>query len=122
MIRLDAPVAALLERLERFGADHDAHTSERARRMLNLERPTAELLLCYRRVRAKARAGNRHIERLFDDLARPRYAGHARRSGHLDRTRRRETDARAQAGLNGAVQLLEGDATAACRALPGPFD
>lgn len=38
------PLDSLLEELERFGQTHDAATSERPRRMLNITRDTGELL------------------------------------------------------------------------------
>ena len=41
---MDDALAALKAELERFGAENDAPTSERERRMLNVTRDTGELL------------------------------------------------------------------------------
>ena len=70
MIHLDAPTSALLDRLERFAADNDARAAERSQKMLNLERPTAELVFwLVASVEALSRAGDRHVEWLQRDLA-----------------------------------------------------
>jgi predicted O-methyltransferase YrrM len=127
MIRFDPPLAALLGRLESFAAEHDARTAERAQRMLNLERPTAELLY------ALVVAGKRR--RVLEIGTSNGYsaiwlASAMRATGgeplvSIERDAAKLSLARAnlaEANLQHAVHLLEDDATAACRALSGPFD
>lgn len=52
------PLAALIEKLERFGKENDAATSERPRRMLNITRETGQLLA----VLVKASGARRVLE------------------------------------------------------------
>jgi predicted O-methyltransferase YrrM len=127
MIHLDPPIAALLDRLERFGADHDAHTAERAGRMLNLERPTAELLYMLMVASGRRRVLEIGTSNAYSTIW---LALAMRRTGgapvvSIERDAAKLALARAnlsQAGVDHAVQLIEDDATAACHGLPGPFD
>ena len=120
-------IEQLLAELEELGRENDERVSERRYKLLNLERPTAELiwlLLQSTRRRQVLEIGTsngysaiwladalRHtpdarfvsIERFPEKLARARH--------NLDR-----------AGLLAAVKLIEGDATDIVRSLPPHFD
>lgn len=121
-------VDKVLQDLEEFGQANDAAISERAGKMLNLERDTAALL--YLLVRS---AGCRRVLEIGTSngvstlwlaaalqgcpdaqalLTIERDAAKsAQAAGNLDR-----------AGLADGVSLLVGDATATVATLPGPFD
>jgi predicted O-methyltransferase YrrM len=127
LIQLDPKLAAQLDRLERFAADHDARTADRAERMLNLERPTAELLylliVSAKRRRVLEIGTSNAYSTLWLASAMKAIGGEPvvsieRDAAKLDMARANL----AEAALQDAVLLLEDDATAACRAQPGPFD
>ena len=44
MVYLDSACSIVASQLESFGLENDMRVTERSQRMLNLERPTAELL------------------------------------------------------------------------------
>ena len=120
-------IEQLLAELERLGRENDERVSERRYRLLNLERPTAELmwlLIQSSRRRSVLEIGTSNgystiwlaealrrtpdarfvsIERFPEKLAQARE--------NLDR-----------AGLLANVELIEGDATEIVRSLAPPFD
>ena len=122
---IDAQVRAVLEELEAWGENNDRIETDRARKMLNLERETAELLralILPRKARCVLEIGTSNgysaiwlaasiseegrvisIDRNADKTAMAR--------GNLDR-----------AGLLDRVELLTGDATEIVTKLDGPFD
>ena len=73
----------LLTELEQFGRDNDSATAERPRKMLNITRDTGEFLaVLVRAALCTPGAGDRHVEWLFDAMARERGAGHRRIGDH----------------------------------------
>ena len=125
---LDAEVERVLRELEHFGRDNDAREADRARKMLNLERDTAELLHVLvrsgRRRRVLEIGTSNGISTLWLAAA-LRATGAAEPLLSIERDPAKSAQARAnleRAGLIGHVRLLVGDATETVAALPGPFD
>lgn len=127
MIQIEAAAAAELARLEAFGAANDGATDDRSKKMLNLERPTAELL--YLLVISASR--RRVLEIGTSNGYSAIWLGLAMRAtGGAPLVTLELSPAKAgQARLNleaaavlDRVQVVEGDATALCAALSGPFD
>ncbi len=125
MALVTAAVDAVLRDLEAFGRENDAHTSDRNRKMLNLERETAEL------VHLLVRSGNRR--RVLEIGTSNGYStiwiaaalGENGVLETLDRDGDKLADARrnlARAGLDGRVRVYHGAGIDIVDALPGPFD
>jgi predicted O-methyltransferase YrrM len=120
-------IEQLLAELEELGRENDERVSERRYKLLNLERPTAELMwLLIQSSRRRsmleigtsngystiwlAEALRRTPDARFISIERfPEKLAQARKN--LDR-----------AGLLATVELIEGDATEVVRSLPPPFD
>jgi predicted O-methyltransferase YrrM len=123
---MDAALHELLAELEAQGRDNDAREQDRARKMLNLDPATAQLLAVL------VRAGRR--TRLLEFGTSNGYstiwlAWAAQQTGgrvvSIDVSPDKHALADAnlhRAGLRDVVQLHTGDATQVVTALPGPFD
>jgi predicted O-methyltransferase YrrM len=127
LIRLDARTAALVSQLERFAADNDARATERSQKLLNLERPTAELVWLLitsgKRRRVLEIGTSNGYSAIW--LANALQATGGEPLVSIERDAAKAAQARenlAAASLDARVQVLEGDASALCAALPGPFD
>jgi len=60
-----AKVRTVLDQIEAFGKVNDAQQQDRSQKMLNLERPTAELIsILLRSSRRQKRPGDRHFQRV----------------------------------------------------------
>ncbi|SAL56808.1 O-methyltransferase [Caballeronia humi] len=127
MIHLDPPTSALLARLERFAADHDASAADRSQKMLNLERPTAELVFLLIASASRRRVLEIGTSNGYSAI----WLANALRVSREDTLISIERDpakaALARANLRAAsldtrVTVLEGDATALCESLAGYFD
>ncbi len=128
MIALDATTAAILAELEPFGRDNDAAQAERAGKLLNLERPTAELVFLLirsaRRTRVLEIGTSNGYSTLWLAAALHGVEG-ASPVLTIERDPAKAAMARrnfARAGCADAVTVREGDATAIVADLPGPFD
>lgn len=123
---MDATLQALLSGLESEGQQHDQGEPEHDKRMLNLERATAEVLALW--IRSSHR---RHVleigtsngySTLWLAWAVQPYSGHIT---SIDRSADKHALADAnlrRAGLRDVVDLVHGDGTAAVERLGGPFD
>lgn len=123
---MDATLQALLSGLESEGQQHDQGEPEHDKRMLNLERATAEVLALW--IRSSHR---RHVleigtsngySTLWLAWAVQPYSGHIT---SIDRSADKHALADAnlrRAGLRDVVDLVHGDGTAAVEWLSGPFD
>jgi predicted O-methyltransferase YrrM len=121
-----APLAPLLRELETFGREHDARETEHKRKMLNLDRETAELVYIL------LLAGNRKT--LLEIGTSNGYstiwlAAAAKANGgtvvSIDRNPEKHAMAReniGRAGLRDYVTLVTGDATETIAAVSGTFD
>ena len=123
---MNPAVERVLRDLERFGRDNDAHEPDRSRKMLNLERDTAELLHVLvrtgRRRRVLEIGTSNGISTLWLAAALP---PDAEPLVSIERDPAKSAQARAnleRAGLSDRVRLLVGDATETVAGLPGPFD
>ena len=127
MIVADERVHAVLADLERSGRENDARETDRARKMLNLERATAELVHLLVRTSRRRRLLEIGTSNGYSTVW---LAAALRLTGgttlvSIDRDAAKLGQARenlARAGLADRVELVEGDATAAVAGLPGPFD
>lgn len=134
---LDPAVDHLLRELEEYGRQNDADEHDRARKMLNLERETAELV--YMLVRSGRRrrvleigTSNGYSTLWLASALRATGATDALRATgatepliSIERDRGKLDQARAnlhRAGLADHVRLVPGDATQIVADLPGPFD
>lgn len=120
-------VDGILRRLEAFGRDNDAATADRGRKMLNLERETAELvrltLLMSRRARVLEIGTSNGYSAIWLAATLRETGGEPLVSVERDADKLAAArDNLAAAGLADRVRLIQGDATAAVTALPGPFD
>ncbi|WP_448206913.1 O-methyltransferase [Azospirillum sp. sgz302134] len=125
---VDAAVERVLRELESFGRDNDAREADRSRKMLNLERETAELLHILvrtgRRRRVLEIGTSNGVSTLWLASA-LRATGATEPLVTIERDPAKSAEARAnleRAGLADHVRLLVGDATETVAALPGPFD
>lgn len=124
----DAQTLNVLRDVEAFGQSNDARETDRARRMLNLERNTAELIqilvLC---------SGRKHILEIGTSNgysaiwlgATLRGIPGAQRLLTIERDPDKAQQARlniASAGLSETITVQEGSATEMVKTLPGPFD
>lgn len=125
---VDAAVETVLRDLERFGHANDAREAERSRKMLNLERDTAELLHMLVRTGRRRRVleiGTSNGISTIWLAAALTAGGGAEPLVSIERDPGKSAQARAnleRAGLADGVRLLVGDATETVGALPGPFD
>jgi predicted O-methyltransferase YrrM len=125
---VDASVESVLRDLEDQGRENDAHETDRARKMLNLEREAAELLYVLvhtgRRRRVLEIGTSNGISTIWLAAA-LRAVGADEPLVSVERDPIKSAQARANlecAGLADRVQLLVGDATDAVASLTGPFD
>ncbi len=130
---VDDAVERVLRDLEGFGRENDAREGDRARKMLNLERETAELLHVLvrggRRRRVLEIGTSNGVSTLWLAAA-LRATGAAGPSANpplvsIERDPGKSAQAAAnleRAGLASHVRLLVGDATETIAGLPGPFD
>lgn len=122
---LSAPIDAVLRDLETFGRENDAHITDRARKMLNLERETAELL------HLLIRGGNRRrvLEIGTSNGYSAIWIAAALPAGCVLETVERDEEKVAEArrnlertGLSERVRIYQGEATATVASLSGLFD
>jgi predicted O-methyltransferase YrrM len=124
----DARILDVLHSLEAFGRLNDARETDRARRMLNLERPTAELIhilvLSSRRKRILEIGTSNGYSAIWLGATLRGIPG-ARRLTTIERDASKAQQARmniASAGLTAMIDVQEGSATEIVANLPGPFD
>jgi len=120
------PVKELLTELERRGAESDAREADRARKMLNLEPETAQLLsilVCSSGARRVLEIGTSNgYSTIWLAAAMAETGGQVI---SIERSAEKQVMARenlARAGLAEHVALILGEATAVVRELAGPFD
>ncbi|MBP2291264.1 O-methyltransferase [Azospirillum rugosum] len=125
---VDAAVDRVLRDLESFGRENDSREGDRARKMLNLERETAELVHVLvrsgRRRRVLEIGTSNGVSTLWLAAA-LRATGATEPLISVERDPAKSAEARAnleRAGLADRVRLLVGDATEVVAGLPGPFD
>ena len=124
----DTHLLDVFRKIEAFGRSNDSRETERARRMLNLERATAELIhilvRCSRRKRIlEIGTSNGYSAIWFADALRGIRG--SQRLITIERDREKVEQARvniASAGLSDQIEILEGSATELVKTLPGPFD
>jgi predicted O-methyltransferase YrrM len=124
----DAQILAVLRNVEAFGQSNDALETDRARRMLNLERNTAELIqilvLSSRRKRVLEIGTSNGYSAIWLGATLRAVPG-AQSLTTIERDPQKVEQARANiadAGLNDTITVHEGSATEIVAALPGPFD
>lgn len=127
MIYLDSACSAVVSRLESFGAENDLRAVQRSEKMLNLERPTAELLYMLvtsaRRQRVLEIGTSNGYSAIW--LANALRETGGRPLLTVEYSPDKVAQARANllaASLQDWAQVIEGDATNVCAALAGPFD
>ena len=124
----DTHLLDVVRKIEAFGRSNDSRETERARRMLNLERDTAELIHILVRSSRRKRileigTSNGYSAIWFADALRG--IPGSQRLITLERDREKVEQARlniASAGLSDRIEILEGSATELVKTLPGPFD
>ena len=127
MIALPAEVIVVMKGLADEGATHDAAESERARKRLNLEWPTAEALFLTVRLAKRKRILEIGTSNGFSALW---LASALELQGEgelisIERSAEKSAQARenlAKAGLGRRVTLLQGEATPTVAGLQGSFD
>jgi len=125
---LSPQVDAILRDLENFGRENDAREADRARKMLNLERDTAELLHILVRTGRRRRVleiGTSNGISTIWLAAALRATGATEPLVSVERDPGKLAQARAnlkRADLADHVRLLQGDATEVVASLSGPFD
>lgn len=124
----DAQTLTVLRKIEAFGQLNDAHETDRGRRMLNLERSTAELMqilvLSSGRKRVLEIGTSNGYSALWLGTALRRIP-QAQRLLTIEHDARKVQQARmniSDAGLSGMITVHEGSATEIVMTLPGPFD
>ena len=124
----DAQILAVLRNVEAFGQSNDALETDRARRMLNLERNTAELIQILVLSSSRKRVLEIGTSNGYSAIwlgATLRAIPGAQSLTTIERDPQKVEQARANiadAGLNDTVTVHEGSATEIVAALPGPFD
>ena len=124
----DAQILAVLRNVEAFGQSNDALETDRARRMLNLERNTAELIQILVLSSSRKRVLEIGTSNGYSAIwlgATLRAIPGAQSLTTIERDPQKVEQARANiadAGLNDTVIVHEGSATEIVAALPGPFD
>ena len=124
----DTHLLDVVRKIEAFGRSNDSRETERARRMLNLERDTAELIHILVRSSRRKRileigTSNGYSAIWFADALRG--IPGSQRLITLERDREKVEQARlniASAGLSDQIEILEGSATELVKTLPGPFE
>jgi predicted O-methyltransferase YrrM len=124
----DAQILSVLRNVEAFGQENDAQETDRARRMLNLERNTAELMhilvLSSGRKRILEIGTSNGYSAIWLGCALRRIPG-AQRLSTIELNARKVQQARANiasAGLSDTISIHEGSATEIVKTLDGPFD
>jgi predicted O-methyltransferase YrrM len=124
----DAQILAVLRNVEAFGQSNDALETDRARRMLNLERNTAELIQILVLSSSRKRVLEIGTSNGYSAIwlgATLRAIPGAQSLTTIERDPQKVEQARANiadAGLNDTVTVHEGSATEIVAALPGPVD
>jgi predicted O-methyltransferase YrrM len=125
---IDAQTLNVLQNMEAFGHSNDAQQTDRAQRMLNLERKTAELIqilvLSSGRQRVLEIGTSNGYSALWLGAALRAIPG-AQSLVTIERDAGKVRQARSnivRAGLSGMITVQEGSATEIIRTLPGPFD
>jgi len=124
----DAKILSVLRNLEAFGRLNDQRETDRARRMLNLERPTAELIqvlvLSSGRKRILEIGTSNGYSAIWLGATLLGIPG-AQRLVTIERDADKVREARlniASAGLSETITVHEGSAAEVVTILPGPFD
>lgn len=124
---LSLELRPLLAELEEFGRANDAAEEDRSQKMLNLERPAAELvhflLISACRKRILEIGSSNGYSTLW--LAAAARANHGRPVISVERDPAKIAKAREnlqRAGLSDWVELVEGDASGVAASISGPFD
>jgi predicted O-methyltransferase YrrM len=127
MVYLDSASSNVASRLESFGLENDLRAAERSQKMLNLERPTAELLYILvtsaRRRQILEIGTSNGYSAIWLASALRETAGCPLLT--IEHSPHKVAQARANllaTSLQDWVQVIEGDATSVCGALTGPFD
>jgi predicted O-methyltransferase YrrM len=125
---IDAQTRKILQNVESFGHSNDAQETDRARRMLNLERNTAELIqilvLSSNRRRILEIGTSNGYSALWLGAALRTIPG-AQPLVTIERDAGKVRQARlniASAGLSETITVHQGSATEIIGTLPGPFD
>jgi predicted O-methyltransferase YrrM len=125
---IDPTIDRVLRELESFGRANDTREADRARKMLNLERDTAELLHVLVRAGRRSRVleiGTSNGISTIWLAAALQATGSTEPLVSIERDPDKSAQARAnleRAGLADHVRLLVGDATETVAGLAGPFD
>jgi predicted O-methyltransferase YrrM len=120
-------IEQLLLELEQLGRENDLRVSERREKLLNLERPTAELIWLLLQATGRQRVLEIGTSNGYSTIwlaAALRHTPKARFVS-VERSSEKLTQARRnleRAGLLEAVELIEGEATEVVRSLPHDFD
>jgi predicted O-methyltransferase YrrM len=127
MIHLATKIESLLRSPEAHGAENDAAATERPHKLLNLERPTAELLYMLvtggRRRQILAIGTSNGYSAIWLACATGRNSGEPLVT--IERDAAKAGEAREnlrRAGVQEHARVIEGDATQLCAALNGPSD
>ena len=127
MVYLDSASSIVASRLEAFGLENDMRVTERSQKMLNLERPTAELLYILVTISQRRRILEIGTSNGYSAI----WLASALRETQglplltIEQSLDKVAQARANllaASLHDWVQVIQGDATSVCSALTGPFD
>lgn len=123
---MDTRLEAFLRQLETEGQQHDQQEPDHSRRMLNLERGTAEVLALWIRSSRRRRVLEIGTSNGYSTIW---LAWAAAPSGgkitSIDRSEAKHALADAnlhRAGLRESVELVQGDGTEAVAGVTGPFD
>jgi predicted O-methyltransferase YrrM len=125
---IDAQTLNVLQDIEAYGHANDAQETDRARRMLNLERSTAELIQIFVLSSSRKRILEIGTSNGYSALwlgAALRAIPGAQSLATIERDAGKARQARsniASAGLSEMITVYEGSATEVIRTLPGPFD
>lgn len=127
MIYLDSAASIVVSRLESFGQENDLRAAERSQKMLNLEQPTAELLYLLVTSAQRRRILEIGTSNGYSAIWLASALRETRGDPLLTIEHAPDKAAQARANLMDAclqewAQVIEGDATSACRALTGQFD
>jgi predicted O-methyltransferase YrrM len=126
-IVLAAEIETVLREMEAHGANVDATATDRAQKLLNLERPTAELLFLLVTASGRRRVleigTSNGYSAIWLACAMTKTAGDPIIT--IERDAAKAAQAREnlrRADVQRHAQVIEGDATQCCAALDGPFD
>jgi predicted O-methyltransferase YrrM len=125
---LDTQTLTVLRKIEAFGQSNDAQETDRSRRMLNLERSTAELIQILVLSSARKRVLEIGTSNGYSALwlaSALRKIPQAQRLTTIEHDAHKVQQARtniATAGLSEMITVHEGSATEIVLNLPGPFD